>query len=196
MGDEATKALNRRIKEDIYKNKFFVGSGIDVGAGSDCLEIHKNVFTNMISCRGWDIGDGNAQYLEGIPDNNYDFLHSSHCLEHMYDPHIALQNWVRVVKLGGHIVITIPDEDLYEQGIFPSTFNGDHKATFSIWKSHTWSPVSINVTDLIKVVPNCRPIRILFNDEHFEYNKINEERYDQTGGPAECSIEFILRKES
>lgn len=196
MSDEATKALNRRLKDSAYKDKYFVGSGADIGAGMDGLSAHSNVFTNMTSCMNWDIENGDAQYLQSIQNDSFDFIHSSHCLEHMFSPHIALQNWIRVLKVGGYAVITIPDEDLYEQGVFPSTFNGDHKCSFSIWKASSWCYASINVTDLIKVVPNCRPIRILFNDEYFEYDKINEKRYDQTCGRAECSIEFILRKES
>src|SRR5260221_7032838 len=38
---------------------------------------------------------------------------------------------------------------LYEQGVFPSRFNGDHKSTFTISKASSWSPVSVNVLDLV-----------------------------------------------
>jgi hypothetical protein len=39
-----------------------------------------------------------------------------------------------VLKPGGHLVCLVPDEDLYEQGMFPSTFNDDHKRTLTIAK--------------------------------------------------------------
>ena len=86
------------------------------------------------SCKNWDLPDGDAQYLAGVPDGTYDFLHSSHCLEHMVDPGIAMANWVRVVRGGGYLVITIPDEELYEHLHWPSRFNGDHKWSFTIYR--------------------------------------------------------------
>ncbi|MGH1556812.1 hypothetical protein ACRAWD_01360 [Caulobacter segnis] len=36
----------------------------------------------------------------------------------MRDPKEALENWLRILKPGGHLVCLIPDEDLYEQGVF------------------------------------------------------------------------------
>ena len=75
----------------------------------------------------WDWENGDAQLMEGVSDGQYDFVHSSHCLEHLVDPHAGLRNWIRVVKPGGHIVVTVPDEDMYERGVFPSTFSKDHK---------------------------------------------------------------------
>ena len=101
------------------------------------------------SVRTWDLDDGDAQYLEGVKDNTYDFVHSSHCLEHLHDPRQGLANWFRVVRPGGFLVITIPDEDLSEQGVFPRTNNNDHKWTFTIYKKNSWSAGSINVLELI-----------------------------------------------
>src|SRR6185312_3014562 len=53
------------------------------------------------------------------------------------------------IKRGGHLVISVPDEDLYEQGVWPSTFNTDHKITFTLSKKTSWSPVSVNVFSLL-----------------------------------------------
>jgi len=39
----------------------------------------------------------------------------------------------------------VPDEDLYEQGVFPSTF----KWTFTIGKAQSWCPKSINLIELL-----------------------------------------------
>lgn len=193
MGQEATKANNRRSKHSEYAEKYLVGNGIDIGAGDDCVGRYTDLYTKILSCRNWDIPDGDAQYLESVPDNTYDFVHSSHCLEHMVDPLIAMRNWIRVLKPGGHAVIIIPDEDLYEQGVFPSTFNGDHKWTFTIHKNgKSWSKqYSHNVLELICLLHDCKPISVRLNEEYFDFEA---PRYDQTGGPAECSIEFIVRK--
>jgi ubiquinone/menaquinone biosynthesis C-methylase UbiE len=61
----------------------------------------------------WDIEDGDAQYMETVRDNTYDFVHSTHYLEHMIDPKIIFKNWIRIIKPGGHIITTVSDEDLY-----------------------------------------------------------------------------------
>ena len=55
----------------------------------------------MKSCRSWDLPDGDAQYMASIEDGLFDFVHSSHCLEHMQDPQTALANWIRILKPGG-----------------------------------------------------------------------------------------------
>ena len=79
----------------------------------------------------------------------------------MRDPVEALRHWFRVLKPGGHLVCVVPDEDLYEQGVFPSTFNSDHKWTFSLWKAASWSAKSVNVVDLIKALgEQAQPVRL------------------------------------
>jgi SAM-dependent methyltransferase len=50
-----------------------------------------------------------ATDLQGIPDNTYDFVLSSHCLEHVANPLAALREWLRVVRHGGHLVLLLPD---------------------------------------------------------------------------------------
>ena len=44
-----------------------------------------------------------------------------------------------MLEPGGHLIVTVPDEDLYEQGHFPSDYNRDHKWTFTIHKPKSWS---------------------------------------------------------
>lgn len=50
-----------------------------------------------------------ATALTGIADASYDFILSSHCLEHVANPLLALQEWRRVVRSGGHLVLILPD---------------------------------------------------------------------------------------
>lgn len=200
MGNECSKAVARRINQPGYI-RYFKGKGIDIGSGTDSLGNSDGLgkygqqFPLMTSCRGWDIEDGDAQYMKGVPDNTFDFVHSSHCLEHMVDPFIALNNWVRITKSGGYLVITIPDEDMYEQGgtvkdgKFHSDFNGDHKRTFTIFKYQSWSPVSVNVFDLLSV--DFKIIKVELLDQSYQYGL---HRHDQTGGIAECAIEFVIQK--
>lgn len=50
-----------------------------------------------------------ATALTGLADASYDFLLSSHCLEHVANPLAALREWHRVVRPGGHLVLLLPD---------------------------------------------------------------------------------------
>jgi ADP-heptose:LPS heptosyltransferase len=123
----------------------------------------------------------------------FDFVHSYNVLQRLADPVAALRFWISLCRRNGHLVITVPDEDRYEQGVFPSTFSDDHRWSFTISKSSSWSVHSINVMDLLK---NFREeieiIKIELIDTGFEYRA---ERVDQTlHGMAESSIEFVLRK--
>ena len=131
--------------------------------------------------------------MEGVSNNSYDFLHSSHCLEHLVDPKEGLRNWLRIVRPGGYLIITVPDEDLYEQGIFPSTFNRDHKWTFTIYKTRSWSERSLNVIDLVRELGDgAELVRLELLSSTYRFDL---PRYDQTLTPiAECGIEFIIRK--
>jgi SAM-dependent methyltransferase len=188
---ETSKAVARRLHDPAFTRFYFVGDGIDIGSGPDPLGQYFELFPLMRSCRPWDVGDGDAQYLEGVDDNSFDFVHSSHCLEHMYDPTTALNNWIRVLKVGGHLIVLVPDEDLYEQGAFPSTFNADHKWTFTICKPFSWSPKSRNVVRLLtRGDISIRSIKLL--DATYQYDL---PRTDQTMTPiGESAIEFVVRK--
>jgi hypothetical protein len=98
-----------------------------------------------------------------------------------------------VLKPGGHLVITIPDEDLYEQGVWPSTHNRGHRASFTIQKATSWSQASINVLDLVRDLGPAADLRKLQVLDHtFRYDL---PRFDQTLTPiGECGIELIIRK--
>ncbi len=193
---EQSKAAKRRYRDGDFLARYFAGNGIDVGAGPDSLARYAGMFPLMRSVRGWDLPDGDAQLLASVPDASYDFLHASHCLEHMREPASALANWIRVVRPGGHLVITVPDEDLYERGVFPSRFNSDHKWTFTLHKppGMSWSPCSVNVLDLLAAVSISAEVeRVCLLREFFDPASPNQQ--DQTQLPnAECAIEFVLRK--
>ena len=183
----------RRMHEPNFSNRYFVGYGLDIGGGPDPLGLYIELFPRMRGVKTWDKDDGDAETLEGIKEAEFDFIHSSHCLEHLNDPAGGLKNWFHALKPNGHLIITVPDEDMYEQGQFPSTWNGDHKFTFTISKSSSWSPTSINILDLITTLgAESELIKLHKLDESFRYTL---PRFDQTLTPiGECGIEIILRK--
>ena len=147
----------------------------------------------MGEVRTWDRADGDAQLMEGVGDESFGFVHSSHCLEHLNDPEQGLANWFRIVRPGGHLIFTVPDEDLYEQGTFPSTYNADHKWTFTIFKANSWSTRSRNLLDLVAglgAAADVQKIELLSASYRYELP-----RFDQTLTPiGECGIEVVIRK--
>ena len=118
---ETSKAHARRVREGFF-DKYCQGQGLDIGQGGDPV---------VAGVRGWDIVDGDAQYLQGVGDRSFDFVYASHILEHMRDPGKALLNWWRVLKPGGFLIVAVPDRDLYEgKQRLPSVRNPDHKSFF------------------------------------------------------------------
>jgi SAM-dependent methyltransferase len=53
-----------------------------------------------------------ATQLSGIGDESYDFVLSSHAIEHIANPLKAIREWKRVLRLGGTMVLVIPHRDL------------------------------------------------------------------------------------
>lgn len=181
MGKETSKAFSRRAAEG-YFEQFLVGRGIDIGCGDDPV---------TADCFHWDREQGDAQYVAGIPLESFDWVYSSHCLEDLANPWAALLRWWELLRPGGHLLVVVPDEDLYEQGFWPSRFNPDHRWTFTVHKSRSWSPVSVNVTDLVAALPGHRVRWIRTCDDGYDYAG---GVWDRTGGPAEAHIELLVQK--
>jgi SAM-dependent methyltransferase len=188
-----SRAMWRRASDPRFVNRYFAGKILDVGGAIDGLELASPFFPLIEHVDTFDQEDGDAQLLPNIKTGSYDTLYSSHTLEHLVDPVAALGCWIEVVRPGGYLVITVPDEDLYEQGIFPSTFNDDHRHTFTVAKKNSWSPASINVVDLVsRFRDQVDVLKIELLDHLYRYDL---PRFDKCLiGYCESSIEFILRK--
>lgn len=201
--NECSKSIYRRLSNPNFIINYFRGKGLDVGAGTDPLSNYIYLFPAIESIRSWDVKDGDAETLITIPDNTYDFIHSSHCLEHLNNPLTGLFHWLRVTKPGGYLIVTVPDEDLYEQGQFPSTWSNEHKWTFTIFKKNSWSSKSISLINFFSLLDEelgNRNVGYTFQIEKIEvlnytYDR-NKIRSDQTltSLVTESCIEFLLQK--
>lgn len=189
---EMEKATARR-KHYISFAIYFSGVGLDIGCGDCAMDAF--AFRGTIRVDGFDRDNaticGNAETLANINSNTYDFVVSSHCLEHMVDPKMSLRNWIRVVKPGGYLVITVPEWEMYERRQWPSRFNGDHK-----W---AWCTTDVSAGHIINVhkfledfLDEVSVIKVEEIVVGFDYNL--PRNIDQTATPAECCIEFILQK--
>jgi SAM-dependent methyltransferase len=181
MGQETSKAYARRLREG-YFERLFRGCGIDVGCGEDPA---------TPDCIHWDKPQGDAQELPGVAAASFDWVYSSHCLEDLPDPRRALARWWEVLRPGGTLLVVVPDEDLYEQGHWPSRFNGDHRWTFTIHKSRSWSPVSLNLAELVAALPGQQVLWLRTIDAGYDYAG---GVWDRTSGAAEAHIEACARK--
>jgi SAM-dependent methyltransferase len=177
---ESSKAKPRRIKEKFFQ-KYCEGHGLDVGCGDDLL---------ASNCRGWDLEDGDAQYLYGLTDSSYDFVYSSHALEDMIDPSVALENWWRVLKAGGFLILYIPHRELYEKrNTLPSQWNPDHKHFFLLEKDDP--PDTIGILSLIE--RTLTHYEIIYAKVCSEGHTISDPTIHSDG---EYSIEIVIRKKN
>ncbi len=188
-------SMRRRLADSRFATRYFKGQALDVGGGRDSLAVYREFFPLLSNVLVYDMPQGDAQLLDNLPDASFDCVYSSHCLEHLRDPGEALRHWLRVLKPGGHLVVNVPDEDLYEQGRWPSRFNSDHKLTFTICKASSWSPVSVNLLDLVRdLAGQAECLSLARIDDGYRY-QLAGQGLDQTRTPlAEAAIELVMRK--
>ena len=157
---------NQVRTEDFFLN-YFQGKIIDIGGGDDPVVEHAEVF---------DLKHGDAQHILNYKEQeSYDCVNSSHCLEHMRDIPSAFSEWWALVKPGGYMVTVVPHEDLYEQKIWPSFTCGEgHRASFRLKTESTWSPVSYDIYDLAKNLPNSSVISAEIQDLNYDYGLLGK----------------------
>lgn len=80
--------------------QFCQGRGLDVGAGRWPLPGAQGVDRAL------------AYNAMGLPDGPYDYVFSSHCLEHLADPVAALEHWKTRLRPGGVLFLYLPHPDM------------------------------------------------------------------------------------
>lgn len=193
MSGESGKQVMRRLSDHRFATRWFVGDGIDIGFGAAPLCDFAGFFPSMKSLRTWRTSDGDVTAMASVSAASYDFVHSNHCLEHLTDPARALQNWIRICRPNGHLIITVPDEDLYEQGVWPSVVDPEHQWTFTILKKRSWSPKSVSLFALLeRFAADVEVLKIEKLDAGFDYRKTSQDPLRDA--LSESGIEFVLRK--
>lgn len=178
---ETSKAIARRLRDGFF-DRYIKGKGIDIGCGTDLISP---------TCDKWDysLGHGDATFMSGITDETYDYVYSSHCLEHLIDPIQGLKNWWRILKPGGHLIISIPHRDVYEKRTtLPSRWNPDHKTFWLIDKSEP--PCTFGI---IPTITNNLTDYIIHSVSLQQDGTTNQDKPDEHCH-WECSIEIILQK--
>jgi SAM-dependent methyltransferase len=180
---ESHKARARREREGWF-DKYCQHdcSGLDIGCGPDPVHDTFDV---------WDceLGHGDATFLDGIEDNSYQTVYSSHLLEHILFPTMAVARWYRAVKPSGHLIICVPHRDLFEkQKEPPSRWNPDHKWFWLPEKAEPPATKSLKGV-VLEAIPGANIVSLRTLSDGYRHDLEDHEH-----PCGEYSIEIIVRK--
>lgn len=219
---ETLKAHQRRLRDGFYDRYTPPNSvGIDIGCGPNdtfwlmpphpcrivrwdkavrparCSAVGTEPFGEKPPLPSVDMskfnGETDAHDLSVYLNSQFDFVYASHILEHLEDPSRAVKEWWRVLKPGGHLIISVPHRDLYEKKRrLPSRFNEDHK---TFWLPHEFDPP--NTFSLSFFLRDALGISIFC---YFDMDiEVQQDGWSllppEQHSPGEFSIEAIIRKE-
>lgn len=192
MGNETNKSYEYRVKRG--DTKFFQGKGLDIGCGKAPLS--SDIFNGISELVPYDNEEGQSHNdgntCSNLEDDSFDFVYSSHCLEHMDDPYSAFKHWIRVCKSGGYLFVSVPHEIFYEKCMWPSQF-APHFSSWTLeWESDL--PKSVNVNNFIKRFEDEGLVEKIFAKTILENFSFRSFYQDQTLGMAVCQIDFVVRK--
>ena len=122
------------------------GRGLDIGYRGEHGD--ENIIPVLPDAVGVDLDyPGYDGVRLPFPDHSQDYVFASHILEHIQTKNVSsvIQDWARVVRPGGHIIIAVPHRDLYEkQRHLPSRWNLGHHRLYTagslLWEVETALP--------------------------------------------------------
>jgi SAM-dependent methyltransferase len=179
VGEESRRTYKFKVLNGFF-DRYMSGFGLEIG-GTGYIEGVVSILptaTNIeVDYPGYD-----GLHLP-FEDESQDYVYSSHCLEHISDFETALKEWHRVLKVGGHMIIVVPHQYLYEKKRnLPSKWNEDHKRFYT--------PKSLLMEIEYSLKPNSYRVRHLQdNDTGYSYH-LGPEKHGN--GPYE--IEVVLQK--
>jgi predicted SAM-dependent methyltransferase len=120
-------------------NPYCVGYGVDLGFGGDpindrAIRVDLPQPYTKVGKYPVQLG-GNADQLSWFADGSLDYVYSSHLLEDFDDTRAVLAEWLRVLRIGGRLIIFCPDEQRFRVHCATTgqPYNPYHKhANFSI----------------------------------------------------------------
>ncbi len=111
------------------------GKGLDLGCGPNKGFPHFIGVDNLTDTQLFGVAmkpDFTVDTCERLPmfgSAAFDFVYSSHLLEHVQDYKSALKEWWRLIKPGGYLVLYLPHKEFYPN-IGTKGANPDHKHDF------------------------------------------------------------------
>jgi len=133
VGFESRKAYRRRCETGFW-DAFVAGPKIlDIGykGGEEgvmpILPGSVGVELNRVSCNGTILSVSGDHYIANMENESVDTIHCSHMLEHVSPPRQYIQQWWRLLRVGGTLIIMVPHAFLYERQVkMPSRWSPEH----------------------------------------------------------------------
>jgi SAM-dependent methyltransferase len=149
--------------------KFCRGDGLDIGCGGTNSDARFYLENKIVpTAIGVDLArtnlSGNATKLYWFVDGCMDYIFSSHLLEHLLHPAKALDEWFRVLKEGGHLVLYLPLEGYYPS-VGKKGANKDHKHNLDPLKVLKW-------VDSIKIKYEIVVIEKRVEDNEYSFDMV------------------------
>ncbi len=182
VGVEARKTYDEKVRSGFW-SRFITGPAVlDIGFRGRVGET--TVVPIIEGAIGVDLDypgyNGRTLPFEA---ESQDAVFSSHCLEHIPAHIIAIQEWHRVTKVGGHIIIAVPHAHLYERRHRPPSNHNRSHIRF-------YTPASLMAEIETALTPNTYRVRMLEeNDSKYDYTQPHDKH------PRGCyEILVVLQK--
>ncbi len=162
-----------------HAQRWFGPTGLDIGYGGGDTP----TFQGFV---GYDRDSPNYKEDGSLPfpDEKFDVVYSSNCLEHITMAISTIKEWFRCVRTGGFMVLLVPHKYLYEKkNRPPSNYNKEH--------CRFYTPADLLGEIEVALAPNSYRVRDLYDcDYGYDYS-IPPEVHARGSYSIVCVIEKI-----
>jgi len=128
LGPETNKSHKIRHQRGFY-DRYMCGNGLDIGFKGQTSGAQPVLPTATGVEKSYPGYDG---IILPFLDNSQQYVFASHILEHVAKWEATINEWYRVINIGGYIIICVPHQHLYEKRhLPPSRYNADHKRFYT-----------------------------------------------------------------
>lgn len=170
------QAALRRAHDPAFLQRYFAGQGLDICGADDSLTSFAKWFPRTRSVTPWRKSLADMQDVPGVDEHSFDFVHADQRLQHLANPRKALARWLDLVRPGGYVVFTVPDEDHLSRA---------ENVRFTIHKPEYLGSAAHNVLEMVQAfsrVVSCERLAII------------QSNYNKDAAVGEQAIEVVLRK--
>ena len=124
----ARQSMGLRPLRSELSYRYLIGAGMEIGASHGPLELRPDAYIQYADRFSAEEARSRYPELQNLPlvnptiicapdalapvaDRSLDFVVAIHILEQVPDPALALGEWLRVVRPGGHVFVAVMDED-------------------------------------------------------------------------------------
>ncbi|WFU12349.1 methyltransferase domain-containing protein (plasmid) [Rhizobium sp. CB3090] len=178
---EISKSYNEKVASGFFEKYFNGGTVLDIDYSNEDNPLGLAIVKHAVRI-DWGL-PGMSRNSLSYGGESVDTVSSSHLLEMVMHPHSTIQEWFRVLKVGGFLVCFTAHQYLYEKRKFlPSAFNPFH--------AHFFTPAKLLQLFEEALEPNSYRLR------HLQDNDLD---YDYTVGPEQHSmgcyeLEIVIEK--